>query len=376
MTLNQEIQWFYTHPSPKNRIAAAERQNQTGVFALQESAEGLFENYPEICRDLTFRFYDVVLGLDVMEYELVPVKRTEAEFDEFQGELERRREFWGEFQPRLVAIPHFKQHEPDAPQDAEWERFHQLAAQRKEASEALLPLSQELDKLAQTSSLLEAQALFERAGLPYEVAQVIGGSSVVESREGVRKELRKQMDSLRLAQDTHRELLELTATLLSRAGANTGGFNPTEVLEVLRCFAGFQDRIRGLVLEVLETNQFLSVLQVAQTPLAWQILSQSIEARRRRLRRLHKEVLEGFGGLEFSFEHEERTVTVAAFLAEDRKPIEEGCEPLDLLGQEFVCAERLVDRLGKLYQRSLAHLAAAAQQLETARQAQSAGVGA
>ena len=66
---------FDTHPSPRSRIAAAEKQAADGMFTLERPARELFRHYDGMCRNVTQDFYRNAIGRLVNPGELEPVDR-------------------------------------------------------------------------------------------------------------------------------------------------------------------------------------------------------------------------------------------------------------------------------------------------------------
>jgi hypothetical protein len=54
---------FHTHPSPAERIRAVQLLNEPGIFTLEEPASVLFQDFPALCREVTRRHYEEVVGL-------------------------------------------------------------------------------------------------------------------------------------------------------------------------------------------------------------------------------------------------------------------------------------------------------------------------
>lgn len=67
--------WFSTHPSPSQRIAAAERIAWPGVLHADGPAHALFSNFKMIANGVTLRYYRDVAELEVSAQNLIPVQQ-------------------------------------------------------------------------------------------------------------------------------------------------------------------------------------------------------------------------------------------------------------------------------------------------------------
>jgi len=99
-----------THPSDKDRIASARRENATGVFRSQEPARTLFGDFEGLSREVTRAYYRQQLEQDVPAERLVPVAAllatasdsqaaTDALSQYFRGALSIQVPFWPERPP-------------------------------------------------------------------------------------------------------------------------------------------------------------------------------------------------------------------------------------------------------------------------------------
>ena len=110
--------WFDTHPSDKDRIAAARREDAPGVFHLEGPATDLFGDFDSLARSATIDHYQGVVGPGFSPDNLKPVAdvvRGTEDAQEGQKALERF--FLGRFNA-LRAIP-LAGESPAAPADPE-----------------------------------------------------------------------------------------------------------------------------------------------------------------------------------------------------------------------------------------------------------------
>jgi len=83
---------FSTHPSPRQRIDAAERVAWPGVLQADGPAHALFSNFTMVANGVTLRYYRDVADIEVSAQNLVPVQQvadTHKAVDEHQQALSR-----------------------------------------------------------------------------------------------------------------------------------------------------------------------------------------------------------------------------------------------------------------------------------------------
>lgn len=66
---------FDSHPADKDRIAAAQRENQPGMYALDLPASALFKRFAAVCRTATLAFYGEAIGKELDSTSLVSTER-------------------------------------------------------------------------------------------------------------------------------------------------------------------------------------------------------------------------------------------------------------------------------------------------------------
>jgi Zn-dependent protease with chaperone function len=67
---------FSGHPCDRDRVALARKKQAEGILATRLPASALFVDYEELCREVTFEFYDQELHLQRQGCELLPVPRV------------------------------------------------------------------------------------------------------------------------------------------------------------------------------------------------------------------------------------------------------------------------------------------------------------
>ena len=69
-----KTRWFDTHPCDADRIRAARRLSESGVFALTEPAAGLFSDFPDLSKTVTRHQYEKRFELEFTDKNLMPVE--------------------------------------------------------------------------------------------------------------------------------------------------------------------------------------------------------------------------------------------------------------------------------------------------------------
>jgi Zn-dependent protease with chaperone function len=64
--------WFDSHPSDRDRIASARREDAPGVVTLDAPASVLFHDFGALCRTLSFVYYRDTIGEEVQPRDLLP----------------------------------------------------------------------------------------------------------------------------------------------------------------------------------------------------------------------------------------------------------------------------------------------------------------
>lgn len=84
--LAQEASWWSTHPSTNDRLEKVKEMEAQGVFHLDAPAADLFCDFTGLCKTVSLYWYDVELGLDLDDVELVDVDHVE----QMQAENKKR----------------------------------------------------------------------------------------------------------------------------------------------------------------------------------------------------------------------------------------------------------------------------------------------
>ena len=78
-----------THPTSGDRIASVERDGSSGVLTSDAPAEVLFDNYDELCRQVTTYHYEEEYELDLDHFDLVPTASLTASINAQQARYQQ-----------------------------------------------------------------------------------------------------------------------------------------------------------------------------------------------------------------------------------------------------------------------------------------------
>ncbi len=80
--LEPDTRLFDTHPSQKDRIAHAKRQQEAGICKIKAAASVLFKDFSKLSKSLTQRFYLDVLGPESSTMKLMPADQYLKHFND------------------------------------------------------------------------------------------------------------------------------------------------------------------------------------------------------------------------------------------------------------------------------------------------------
>lgn len=83
-----------THPSDRIRIQRTRSENEPGIFHLAEPASVLFVDFDALCREVTFTFYQGLIGPEVRREHLLPRSDVDQKRRLLDETLEAARRFW------------------------------------------------------------------------------------------------------------------------------------------------------------------------------------------------------------------------------------------------------------------------------------------
>ncbi|MBI1372796.1 MAG: M48 family metalloprotease [Phycisphaera sp.] len=369
--------WFDTHPATPDRIASAEREHAPGVFHLESPSTVLFRDYDRLCKAVTLRYYRDAIGPDFdAQKGLVPTDELLAEqaaIDEAHKTLFRffRGQLLGCEQ---VFLPITRLHEPEDPR-ATAQRVKALRDQMMATVDDVKATLKRYDEAdAKRRDATFAMALFDaemrfQASMFGLKAEATGGKKFT------------RVDANRLKEEKDRECNECLAhvTAFRDAGIERllGGLQLLSHPSITR-------KVPDSARLMDESNQLLATLAALQP--VWKRvqdlrehfavfglllnnlggneqhgpLIKSILARSDRICCLVKDLRLALSHNKYPFSHVRGVVTIGDYALHKPPTSKEN------VGEVFGAAEGTIDQLVTLYFRCMAHLAHAAEQVETA----------
>ena len=80
---------FDTHPSDRERISQSKLENAAGVFRMDWPASVLFSNFPQLCREVTWDYYQGIFGNDLKASDVHPLgtllDQRDREMEDFKA---------------------------------------------------------------------------------------------------------------------------------------------------------------------------------------------------------------------------------------------------------------------------------------------------
>lgn len=191
-----------THPSDKDRIASAEKENAPGIFLLEQPASLVFSDFDAVARVVTADYYRQIFGDELKLSDIHPVDELLARQNQQQGEKQAlTRFFLGAFSAlRPLRIPATEIREPADPQAA-LTALHQarsnMASQAKSYREALKSFDQAdstIVEAKQVTSLTDAHFRLKQADFNVPVDGA-GPSAARQNAEGLQAKLEPEMEA-------------------------------------------------------------------------------------------------------------------------------------------------------------------------------------
>ncbi|MEN6452519.1 MAG: M48 family metalloprotease [Thermoguttaceae bacterium] len=96
---------FDTHPSDRDRILAARRENAPGVFHAEQPAAAIFVHFDELCRNVTWDYYRGLFGPNLKPSDMHPIDELLArQSGDAEGQKALARYFQGTFTALRVPL--------------------------------------------------------------------------------------------------------------------------------------------------------------------------------------------------------------------------------------------------------------------------------
>lgn len=237
--------WFDTHPCDADRIRAARALKQSGVFAVEEPATGLFANFAELSKAVTVHQYQNEMELKFEAANLVPTEEMLREAAATDQAAALLRSFYGEvdisLKPLLVEEDPFTRVEPSP---AEWLKARENCAALLNATQKT---SSEWSELQQKVADARTAHRLTKAGFRIKPKEFGLPSSAT---------------SLSEQQTAAREALDATASAAS-----------DKLIELEPFMDSLRHRVRHAVALALTSPEFAATPEAAQLPAQAALLS-------------------------------------------------------------------------------------------------------
>ena len=259
--LKCQSDWSDFHPSSESRIEAAEQEAREGVFVLETPAKEVFDEVDQVCRELTFRFYDVVLGIDVSDFKLMSSTVVERERVVQNNERESIESLFGKVMPSIdtplalaeETLPLNRNSTVDL-----WAEFRRVRRDLGMHNQTVAEELRLLQDVRHNQHLITLAELCRQLDVPIDLASSgfrgpVDGS-VCELTTNYRDVCDLHLEKLSNAQKSHARLLQISVNLLSRPelcpahpADQQAAFHQTwNMLRLLSAISGQQETIREL----------------------------------------------------------------------------------------------------------------------------------
>jgi Zn-dependent protease with chaperone function len=359
---------FDTHPSDKERIAAAAALNAPGVFHSDLPATVLFANFDAAAKGVTWDFYRGIFGPQLQPQELHSVDNLLERQNTETALTESLKRYFGGQLPALRPLRLPSSHLAkilDA--DAAQTRLHECKAivSREQAAYQELytrydDLDTELVHALQMHPLLAADIRIQ----PPEGKRIFRDRTEASHvRDRLKVELAKLADKLSPYEQAQGERLYLGLGLL---------FHP-RIASIVPDAATLQQQVGTLLPLAAQISSLLdSILTMRNTHAALAALFSHVEGNESEeslirevidyANRLHGQIHEVsrlFQTTDYPFDHAQGTMKVSTYLVRQ-------LPTSDAIGEIYQAGDDLIDNIHSLYFRSLSRLCQAAEAVEAA----------
>ena len=370
--------WFDTHPSDADRVVSVRRENAPGVFTVDAPATRLFNDFEEVSRLATLRFYLDVLGDAVRPEHVFPTSQLIRAHGKRRTSAEAcGRYFCGLLDARRPVFPpgHVK---PAGDESAVAEQvlearcdFAALAAGAAEAVERFNKADERVFSIAQAKIVrtTEAKLVHPDAALAKAsdvTLRALRGEAMREwgaAEQTLKDALAPAMRRLELALSIHLGRQQRAAARAASADDAAGEYEIEDasrgsmqvLLDALGRMRAVQPAIDELRLKYHEQAALLAHVEPMENR---QLLIQAVlSCTRRQHVLLLSELLAAFRDVAYPYEHAEGRVTLARFLL----PHVLGPDQVD---ETQAAAENALEAYYDLYLRMMCDLAGVAEGVE------------
>lgn len=191
----QSTQWFDTHPSPAQRVAAVRRFDAKGILHERQPVSALFQNFEQLCKAVTQAFYRTHLGDELDRHTLVATetraRELDAESDQLHTMVRVLATIYSANRPPLVDVRHCRRPENAKAALAELKHIRdEYKTQAPAWRQALETWDEAREKLELASAVL---TLLQDAKMPLTKEQLPDGYASAAEAGNTREESEKQI---------------------------------------------------------------------------------------------------------------------------------------------------------------------------------------
>jgi hypothetical protein len=364
----EESHWYDSHPSSKQRIASALREQAPGVFRLDAPATALFSNFTALSKNVTYDVYREMFGQKFDRSAMHNTDELLARLGRDDENLEAVGRYGQGVFTMLRALP-LPLATPDVPEQPkamlagvklQRERLLAGAAAHREM---LLEYDRADTNLVECKQVLELLHAHQRVKAADFKVPTASTSHALRARTEAETTQGRLNDKLRVCETALAERLHAALCLL----------HVPQVAQRVADAQNLQQQSRDLYEWVVQVSAYVkSILQLRTERAGFEILLSRLESRQppealidsifRSMREVHRLLAELRGELfriPYPFDHAQGSITLAYFCLENM-PLSDDLPAIHRGSGEFL------DALSHVYQRAIGHLFAAAEQVETA----------
>lgn len=360
--------WFDTHPTDRDRIANAHREQADGVFSINLPAASLFSDFDAHCQAATWEFYRMALNRRVERESLRPVRSLDAEQTEQDDAFQ--------------ALARFTQRtwRPSRPIGAERE-WTEPAADAKKAAAAIRAaraafdssLEQHHNRLAKWDDLqaeiarARAYEVLHRASVRFKKGDVEEGFSdasvcVTTSKRAEIKaaKLGRKIDDLQLA-TTERlaSALRLVANDAVAGRLSQGAKLRDQAAKLVPAMIAVEGQLQTIEALRLESVKLSALVNAIQGGGATEGLVDRVTLSVREIRPRLTQIRDSLAPHAYPFDHTKKSLTIGSHVVPAIPAVDE-------LNEMLTALDETLDRVGMVQGRLAAGLCTIAEQVEAA----------
>ena len=349
--------WLDSHPSDKERIAAAERAAAAGVLTGEEPGTVLFRDFAALSREVTMTYYRDMLELPVKDIALLPLDDMAKESHGSKRGGEAMDTFFhGALTARTLM---FLAHE-DLALEAPGLIARNKAA-RLQTGDAEKERAKELAEALDREHVVRSVKALTSAKIPLkDLAALKLDSTKLDYLTAESIAVAAKLDALEVATQpvlaTCRERLATALSFLLSLPETDPALNGEirRFISILRCLQGIDPTLRGIRTHSIGLGAVLNAMEGSSDQQAvYAVASSAADA----LKPLVERVLAATKEVAYPFPHAGGIVTLAVYLTSD-------VNHSDAIIRDYLKSDAILDRVFQIYGRIMGRLAVLALEAE------------